>query len=314
MTPASPQSTSIGPPAADVRHAVLVAVDGGATGTRVRLHDGAGAPIGGAEAGPSSLTLGVAAAWHNLETAIRAAATKAGVDVDGADLRIGAGLAGARNPVRRAAFRQADPFGAEIVIVTDGYASLLGALAGLPGAVLAIGTGVAGHRLLPDGTVRETGGWGFPAGDEGGGAWIGHRAMQAHLKHLDGRLRGASPLFGLIAAHAGRDIVALQNWLLDARATQYAALAPHVLTAAGDGDPLAGGILDAAAGELMQMLAALEPEGGAADPLALLGGLAPALAPRLPAAVRARLSPPQGTALDGVLRVLLGRSPPEHLP
>lgn len=312
--PATPADLESGAPPSAVRQAVLVAVDGGATGTRVRLHGSGGALLAGAEAGASSLTLGLEQAWRNIGAAIREAAASADIDLARADLRIGLGLAGSRNPMRRADFRSADPFGADLVIFTDGYASLVGALDGEPGTVIAVGTGVAGHRLLPDGSVREAGGWGFPVGDEGGGAWMGHRAMQAYLKHLDGRRAIASLLFRRIEGHIGESLAQLQTWLLEASATEYAALAPHVVAAAAEGDPLANGILDAAAAEMMELLTALEPHGGHRTPLSLLGGLAPVLAPRLPETTRARLSPAKGTALDGALRVLLGRSPPEPLP
>jgi glucosamine kinase len=171
--------------------------------------------------------------------------------------------------------------------------------------VLAIGTGVTAYALRPDGSVREASGWGFPAGDEGGGAWIGHRALQAYLKHLDGRHPAPSVLFDAIPAVTGGDFDAIQTWLRTARATQYAALAPAVVEAAASGDPLADAILAAAAAELDACIAAVE-SAGPGPVVALLGGLAATFAPRLAASTRARLAPPRGTALDGLVRILAG--------
>lgn len=284
----------------------ILVVDGGATGTRARLHDPAGKALAESSAGPSSLTLGVAQAWNNVERAARNAFAAAGLSDREEPIRLVAGFAGGRSPSNRAAFIGQDRLGCRgIEIVTDGFASLMGALGGGPGVVLAVGTGVTAYSLARDGTVRESSGWGFPAGDEGGGAWLGHRALQAHLKALDGRYHGGSVLFDRIASIIGRDFDGIQSWLAEARSTQFASLAPAVTGAAREGDALARSILDAARDELEATVAAVDADTGT-DPVAVLGGLAATFVPLFSEPLRARIVPAAGSALDGLYLIATG--------
>jgi len=292
------------------RSAFLVAADGGATRTRVRVSDAAGRTLGEGRAGPSSLTLGVAAAWESILVATRAAFTAADAGPpEAAPIRLAAGLAGARSPDNRAAFHAACPLKrAEITVVTDGYASLMGAFGGAPGLAAAVGTGVTAYALRPDGEVAQASGWGFPVGDEGGGAWIGHRALQAHLKWSDGRHGAPSRLFEILPGIVGGSFAEIQSWLRGARSTEYAALAPLVVVAAAqDRDTLAEDILREATAEIAETIDAVDTP-AAELPLALLGGLAEVVRPRLPARLRARLVAPQGTALDGLVRLASGQA------
>ena len=66
---------------------------------------------------------------------------------------------------------------------------LLGAHEGRPGAIVAAGTGSVGEALRRDGLRVAVGGWGFPVGDEGSGAWLGLRAMRETHRAIDGRAR-----------------------------------------------------------------------------------------------------------------------------
>lgn len=274
----------------------LVLVDGGGTGARLRAVSASGAPLGEGRGGPASLTLGVESCWASIEAAL---AQVFGADVP-AGTRLFCGLAGGRSPERQAEFRARDPIGcAEIVIVTDGFATLLGAHGGRPGVILAVGTGVTAYALSATGAVSSTTGWGFAIGDEGSGAWIGRRALAALTRRLDGRAPAHSRLHADLAATVGAGFDAIQLWLADAGATAFAGLAPLVVVAAGQGDAEAEAILAAAARELDLALAALPGDG----PIALLGGLAPVFAPRLAAPHRARLVAPEGGPLDGLARM-----------
>jgi glucosamine kinase len=282
----------------------FIAVDGGASTTRVLVADRSGQRAQ-AKAGASSLTLLGAKAWD----VIRAAIAKAGVDDQHlAQARIGLGLAGANDRRQREAFLAAAPRFASVSLATDAYTALLGAHGGGPGAIVIAGTGSVGCRLLPDGRLRLVGGWGFPVGDEGSGAWIGWRAIALALRALDGRAPD-SALTRALRAHCGTwrdDILA---WLREARSTRYAELAPLVLKHSGDADARA--LLEAAGRELDLLAVALDP--ARATPLALLGGLAGPLEPYLPSALRAWAKPPRGDALAGALSLAKGEAPPERL-
>ncbi|MGJ7917726.1 BadF/BadG/BcrA/BcrD ATPase family protein [Massilia sp. LXY-6] len=283
----------------------LIGVDGGGTGTRVRLARADGAEIAQGAGGPSGLGLGIARAWDAVQQAVAAAFAAGGVQQPSPErLAIGLGLAGVHNKQWAAEFTAANPGYAAIRLETDGFTTLMGAHGGAPGAIVAIGTGSVGEVLFADGTRREVGGWGFPAGDEASGGWIGLRAI-AHIEQvLDGRRPRSAFADSVIEACGGhRD--AIQVWLGKASQTAYASLAPLVLRHADDpaaGDPAARAILLDAGREVAAIAHALDPD--AALPLALCGGLGAALRNFLPAGLLARATAPQGDSAAGALRMI----------
>jgi glucosamine kinase len=279
----------------------LVGVDGGGTGTRIRLARADGAELAQAEAGPSGLMHGIAQAWDTISTGIAQAFSAASVPpVPTRAIGIGLGLAGVHNKEWASAFLQQDPGYGAIALESDALTTLLGAHQGQPGAIVAIGPGSVGEALYADGTRREVGGWGFPVGDEAGGAWIGVRAV-LHMQHtLDGRA-AATPFSQAVAAACGGERNAIQVWLAAATQTAFAKLAPVVLAHAATSD-VAAGILAEAGREVGLVAHALDPD--AALPVALCGGLAQPLRPYLPPALLARVSVPHGDSAAGALQLI----------
>jgi glucosamine kinase len=180
----------------------------------------------------------------------------------------------------------------------------MGAHGGAPGAIVAIGTGSVGEVLREDGTRLEVGGWGFPAGDEASGGWIGLRAIGHIEQVLDGRREGSAFADSIIEACGGsRD--AIQVWLGKATQTDYASLAPLVLRHGSTeaNNPVARAILNDAGAEVASIALALDPTGTL--PLALCGGLGAALRDFLPSGLLARTTPPQGDSAAGALRMIM---------
>jgi len=285
----------------------LIGVDGGGAGTHVRIaraaHAGGGELAQGA-GGPSGLGLGIGNAWDAIQAAIAAAFAEAGIAQPPlARIAIGLGLAGVHNKRWAAEFVAADPGYAALVLETDAYAALLGAHEGGPGAIVAIGTGSVGKVLYADGRRRVVGGWGFPAGDEAGGAWIGLRAVNHIQQVLDGR-REPGAFADALIAHCGGNRDTLQIWLGQATETDYAMLAPLVLdhATAHAGDPVARAILLDAGQEAGNIARALDPDGTL--PLALCGGLGAALRDYLPQGLSSRAGTPRGDAAAGALRLI----------
>jgi glucosamine kinase len=279
----------------------LIGVDGGGTGTRVRLARTGGEELAQAQGGPSGLSLGIDKAWLNIGEAVAKAFAQIGISPPPiGDTAIGLGLAGVHNKLWAAAFEAANPGFAVIRLETDGYTTLLGAHEGRPGTIVAIGTGSVGQALLNDGRQREVGGWGFPAGDEASGGWIGLRAIGHIEKVLDGRMPPSAFAQAVIDACGGnRD--AIQAWLGSASQTKYAQLAPIVI-AHGTTDPSAQAMLAEAGREAAAIAEALDPTNTL--PLALCGGLGAALRPYLPPALLARSVSPSGDAAHGALRMI----------
>ncbi len=279
----------------------LIGVDGGGTGTRVRLARADGTEIAQASGGPSALSRGIDNAWTTINGVVADAFASLGIDkVPMASCAIGLGLAGVHNKEWAAQFVASNPGYAALALDTDGFTTLMGAHGGKPGAIVAIGTGSVGEAMLEDGTKVEVGGWGFPAGDEASGAWMGLRALNHIEQVLDGRVEGRAFARDVIEFCGGsRD--AVQVWLGRANQTAYAGLARFVV-AHGETDPVARAILEHAGFEVASIAEALDRSHTL--PLALCGGLGEALRAWLPPDTLARCVPAQGDSAAGALRMI----------
>jgi glucosamine kinase len=284
---------------------LFAGLDGGASKTRARVTDDAGSVLGEGTSGPGSLTIGAETAARSVREALAQALAGTGARL--AACRLVCGLAGNRQPERRRHFEQllADVGGIEVV--SDGFAALLGAHQGEPGAIVIVGTGSVGLRLDDDRQCRQIGGWGPVVGDEGSGSWLGREAVRAALRASD---EGSDSAF----LTALRDLLGgtherILDWVAEANATRLASLAPLLLEHAGTGDPAASRLLEAAALEVGRLVR-LTSRGGQV-PIALLGGLAASLEPRLDDEVRAWLVPAAADPMDGALLRARGLAPPE---
>lgn len=196
----------------------------------------------------------------------------------------------------------ANRFG-EIELANDGYTALLGAHGGGPGALVAAGTGSIGEALRDDGEHVSVGGWGYPVGDEGSGAWLGMRAMREAQLANDGR-SPAGPLVHAVRAVAGNSREALLAWCERAGQHAYAALAPLVFDTEAT-DTRAAQLLNDAARAIDGIVLALDPDGRL--PLVVSGSIGQRLQSRLARSIRARLVEPAGDAIDGALRLIRAR-------
>jgi glucosamine kinase len=284
---------------ADIRFAL--GVDGGGTGTRVRIWTSGGALIGHGEAGPSALAQGIEQAWKHIGQAVERAFASAGLAAPAPNhCVVGLGLAGAVAPHLAAAFFRAAPEYALIVLETDSRTALMGAHGGRPGAIVAVGTGAVAEALHADGRRIAVSGWGFPVGDEGSGAWLGMRAMQIAHRALDGRAP-AGTLAQAVWRRTSDRRDSLLEWCSRAGQHDYAQLAPLVFECA-DTDAAAEALVREVAQEIEDMALALDP--GLQLPIVLLGSVGLRMIDRLPAALRARLVEPSGDAVDGAHRLV----------
>ena len=282
----------------------LIGVDGGGTGTRAKLCGADGRPLAQGEAGPSGLMHGTDQAWQQVLLAVAAAFARAGLkQAAWADCALGAGLAGVNDPAQAAAFAAGNPGFKPLLLDTDSFTAVVGAHAGQPGLVLIAGTGSVAEAWYANGTRRIAGGWGFPVGDEGSGAWLGLQAVRLAQQALDGRApRG--PLADAVCAATGRDADTMLAWCAQANQTRYASLAPLVFEHEA-ADSRAAALLQSAVSALAELANALDPTG--ALPVVCSGSIARRLQPRLPATLRARCTEPAGDAADGALHLLRQR-------
>ncbi|WP_369383720.1 N-acetylglucosamine kinase [Streptomyces sp. cg36] len=149
-----------------------------------------------------------------------------------------------------------------LALAADGVTAYAGALGQRPGAVVAAGTGMI--ALGTDLTRwQRADGWGHLLGDCGGGAWIGRAGLEAALRDHDGR-RGGSALLRERAEALFGPLPALPSVLYPRadRPAVLASFAPEVARCAPV-DPVAAGILRAAARHIAESAAAVCPDGGA---------------------------------------------------
>ena len=135
------------------------------------------------------------------------------------------------------------------------------------------GTGTIGFQI-EQGKESRVGGWGFPHGDEGGGAWLGLEAVRLTLQWLDGRA-SADPLLAAIYSRFDNNLNSLEAWAIAASATEFGEIAPLVVEDDGHPTPLALLLRRGAAHELDRIGAALDAKGQHKLPVCLLGGLLP---------------------------------------
>jgi len=285
-------------------------VDGGGSKSRARLVDSAGRVLAEAEEGPCNPSTDLDRAVRSTLSLWRRCASLAKIAPDKSDeITLAIGAAGLYVASSRAKFLAALPRFGRTVTMSDGYAALIGAGGGKPCGLMIIGTGIAGHRLWPDGFSIQRDAWGWIAGDRGSGAWLGRKALRHTLSVID----GIHPRDGLseriLAALGGR--AGLAEGMVGMGPDRLAALAPHVIAAAAAGVGRAIHIRDRAVHHLANLAGVLDI--GPADTLYAFGGLSAALAPELAKRIDHPVTLPEADAMTGSYLVAMGLAPAERI-
>ena len=271
---------------------VLLGVDAGGSHTTVVLADTDGRVLARVD-GPASAMRpggGQKSAAIIADTA-RRAATQAGRTLP--VYWMGVGAAGAGRDVEQGELEDAllaAGLAGEVRVVSDGEAALQSAFGIEPGMLISAGTGSIAYARDSAGRLSRAGGYGWQMGDEGGGYWLGRRALAAAGAQRDGRGEGSTLGSRLLGALGLSDFDDLVRWAATATPAQVASLAPHVVNAARDGERVAQTIIAEAAqalGDLVRALVPRFPDGPV--PLATGGGLLRPESPLL-LALRANLS------------------------
>ena len=280
---------------------LLLGVDGGGARCRARLCLFTGETLSGGLAGPVNVRLGLEQGLSEVLNATARCFKNAGLAAENHTVVACLALAGACEAETLSELRSyGHPF-KTVVCTTDTHAALVGAHGGEDGGVIIIGTGCLGEAIL-EGKRHRVGGWGFPVSDEGGGAWIGCEAARRTLWALDGCAEW-TPLLERIAGRFESDPHEIARWMSGARPGSFATLAPLVLDAAREDDPLGKELVDAAAKHIERLFERLLALG--VRRLALIGSLAKSLEPWLSPETRQQLVAPAAGALAGA--VLLAR-------
>lgn len=302
---------------------IVVGVDGGGSKTRVIVADEHGTELASVEGAGSAVRPG---------ESDRSADVIAGLVRDAlhaASLRnvvpkvLCIGVAGVGRDVERQALWQAlasREIAEEVVVHPDAAIALDDAFGEGPGILLIAGTGSIAFGRGPSGAQARCGGWGPVFGDEGGGGWIGRRALSVVTAASDGREPETALTGAVLTATQVTAATELIPWAASATPADFATLAPIVLATADAGDLRANAIVSMAVEELVLHVRTLARrlfgDERAASPVALAGGMLTRGAPlrrrveqRLKTAVpgaqvRAEEVVPARGAVRGALRYL----------
>ena len=210
---------------------------------------------------------------------------------------------------------------ARVLVVNDALVALEAGVADAPGIVIVSGTGSIAYGRNAAGRAARAGGWGYVLGDEGSGYWLGRTALRSVVRAADGR-SCATALTAHILQHFNvahpRELVR-QVYARPLPPSQIAVLAKYVQTAFDEGDPVAGGILQGAASELVAAARAVASQLSMMEEaftFVLAGGMFHAvpwlkseLQARLPAvAPRSRTEPLQEEPALGAVRLALAEA------
>ncbi len=274
----------------------IVTVDGGASRCRMALFTAQGERLARVIVDDhASLSMGVDAAWQHIQQGLANLRVELGYAPDWLPSVLSMGLAGSLREQERGEFLSLMPSSIDARLCTDGLAQLYGASAGGPAICLAVGTGSVVHWLAEDGTNSMAGGWGFPVGDQGSGAWLGLRAMQ-HLIHCYDQGGQGGALCASIQQRTGTSVSQIQGWTTQARSSVLAQLAPLVFEAAESGDSAAQQILIEAVDHCLHLI----EHAPASLPVFVVGGVGAQLSSQLSQRLGERLQVSRGDALSGL--------------
>ncbi len=243
---------------------LILAVDGGQTGTRALLALAGGQVVGQGDAGPIRHLFGDGGdeAQAAIEAAIQASYAAAALEpgsVAAAVCGITSIRPGRPETAKVEAAVRSVVTPERVEVLPDYVTNLLGAAGGAPGVVVVAGGGSIAYGRMTDGRDATAGGDGYLLGDDGSGYDIGRSALRAVLRAADGRgdptalMDSIREVFGVSDAQDIKDVVYAPGFARE----RIAALAPLVAGAAESGDAVAIGLLESAGESLALMAAAV---------------------------------------------------------
>jgi N-acetylglucosamine kinase-like BadF-type ATPase len=234
--------------------AYLIGIDGGGTKTHGVLTDIRGRILSQCFVGatnPNDVTLPVAV--DRLTELTACLLREAGLSEECLpDTSMFFGIAGGINygPALESSLRERFPEAEALTVRSDIHILLSGEIPEGDGACIICGTGSACFLRRGDEVIR-IGGWGYLLDSGGSGYDIGRDALEAALRHFDGRGE-ATILSALLAEHLGGAVNTRITDIYREGKPYIAACAPLVFHAARQGDPVAEAILNRNARKLAE--------------------------------------------------------------
>lgn len=255
-----------------------------------------------ATTGPASLTTNLSLACENIKNLIHQLLAETQCNANECSLVCGVAGAGNQQNVAILKSHLNDNF-QHLLITTDARTSLYGAANGEPVIVIAIGTGSVAMRLDNDNVEKQFGGWGFNAGDLGGGAYIGRCLVQYVLTKYDEDNHCYEEITLQTLSKIGTKKPDILQWLAEANATDFTSLVPIVCKyleqEKNDSSGVAYKIMKQAAMEIDKLIQLAQT--GQHYPVVLTGGLASTIYPLLDKEHQKNIIEAKGNAVDGAL-------------
>lgn len=268
---------------------LFIGIDGGGSKCRATIYASDDTVIGTGVAGRANPLHGLAQTFESIQQSTELALRDAGLTVGDSKLLIaGLGLAGVNVPrLHQDISNWAHPF-AKMYVTTDLHTACIGAHHGGDGAVIITGTGSCGYAHVGESHLC-LGGHGFALGDKGSGAWLGLKAAEQVLLHLDGFAPATALTERLLNHFNVHDAMGIVEHLAGKSSSCYASLARLVLECANEQDAVAKAIVVEGAAyisELARKLFKVAP-----PRFSMIGGLAEPLAAWLDTGVVSKISP-----------------------
>lgn len=278
----------------------LVAIDGGGSSCRAAVATVGGKVLGLGKAGPANIMSDGPTTASNILLATEQAFLEAKLDLQQiGDCHAVLGLAGHNISTASERLSGALPF-KHCEFYSDGAIALQGALGSEDGGVAIIGTGTM-YMWRTRGAESYFGGWGFPAGDQGSGAYLGAALLRQVLLCLDG-IKTTSGIVETTLSDFGGDGAEIVRHIRASAPGVLARYAPSVFEFALNGDEVATAIVKHGANHIGDALEALIGRYGCRN-LCLLGGLAPLYRPWIAESLQDIIVEPQGNALEGAVAI-----------
>jgi glucosamine kinase len=259
---------------------IVIGIDGGGTKTRAMVADEHGGMIGDVVGPGSAVRPGQADVSAGIIADVVRDALASCEMTHVVPRVLCVGVAGVGRDAERQDLWQAlmeREVAEEIVIHSDFSVALDDAFGDGPGVLLISGTGSVAFGRGPTGLTARCGGWGPVFGDEGGGAWIGRRALSVVAAASDGREPETALTGAILTAAQVNEVSELISWAAQGTPGTLASLAPVVMSVADAGDLRANAIVSLAVEELSLHVRALARslfvDERAAVPVALSGGM-----------------------------------------
>jgi len=237
---------------------LLLALDGGQSGTVAVLGTADGTILGVGRGGPIRHHEEVDAA-RLVRESLLAAVTEAMSGATGRGEVVMSCLAvTGSSSIADRVIRELVGTGRYLMLESDIFAALASGTGGAGGIGLIAGTGTVALAQGRRGERVILGGWGWLLGDEGGGFWIAMEALKAAARDVDGTGPSTVLTSALQESLGQRDMRGVYNLVTGQRLdrTAIAALATSVVAMAEAGDHVAASILDSAADHLSRLVVA----------------------------------------------------------